>query len=367
MTLKILYFIDALESNYPRDQNYIIKYMAEKGHDTYVVTSKDPKFQSYDVLLSPARVIRAPRLFSIRKARVYLSHDVLRLGVKKWDVVHAFTFFTFSASIGAFMKSDVKVIRSEVGSPNGATFIKAKNIKLYVFLREFYKKFYTYFVVYNDVERKNLEFLGFPRERVVVLPPMIDYVKFSSLSRNTSSRSITVGTIARLSPEKGIHRLIKIINVLMKEEPRLLRKTRWCIAGRIDDEKYGVTVLRHLKSLLGERFEYFGEIAPPYDFYTFVDIAIVPSISETGAIAVLEAMAAGKVIIASDIYPINLYINHGENGFLFKEEYEAAKILRELLSGSINVRTISRNAQNYAIRHDYRAICKKLERVYYNA
>jgi hypothetical protein len=36
-TLKILYLIDHLESNYPRDQNYINKFMIEQGHEVEVI------------------------------------------------------------------------------------------------------------------------------------------------------------------------------------------------------------------------------------------------------------------------------------------------------------------------------------------
>ena len=44
MGLSIAYLIDHLESNYPRDRNYIIKYMMEQGHNIIVFTSLDRKF-----------------------------------------------------------------------------------------------------------------------------------------------------------------------------------------------------------------------------------------------------------------------------------------------------------------------------------
>jgi glycosyltransferase involved in cell wall biosynthesis len=95
-----------------------------------------------------------------------------------------------------------------------------------------------------------------------------------------------------------------------------------------------------------------------------VDIVIVPSLTETGAIAVLEAMATGKCVIASNIYPINLYISHGINGFLFNNFHEATEILRGILEGSVNTELVSAKAQEYAKNHDYRVICKVLEQVY---
>lgn len=58
-----------------------------------------------------------------------------------------------------------------------------------------------------------------------------------------------------------------------------------------------------------------------------------PSRYESQGVALLEAMAAGRVVVASDLPAIREYIRHGENGFLVDPENPRAfaDILRTIL------------------------------------
>ncbi|MEM1510094.1 MAG: glycosyltransferase, partial [Thermofilaceae archaeon] len=149
--------------------------------------------------------------------------------------------------------------------------------------------------------------------------------------------------------------------------PEILTKVRLLLAGRIDHQSYAFQVLTNLSKLLKEKFLYMGEVASPYKFYKMIDVLIVPSLIETGAITVLEGMAAGKIVIASDIYPINLYIKHGYNGFLFRSPEDTVKILHQIISMSSELKNISRRAQEYARKHDYKIVCQTLEKIYINS
>jgi len=363
--MRILYLIDVLETNYPRDQNYIIKYMIERGHDVEVVTTKDRKFEVFDsIFFLTAKILRAPIVMRIKVARVYFHPEIFIKMGKSYDVVHAFTFFTYSSVIAPFFRSSVKVIRSEIGPIGGSNFIKARR-GIYSHLVRLYRFAYDYITAYNPVELEALKALGFSEDRIVVVPPMIDFEVFSKLTKDNEQTGdqITVGVIGRISPEKGMHRLIKIFKSLLSKTPNH-RKVRLILAGRIDDNAYAFKVLSGLKGILGSNFIYVGEVAPPYKFYKLVDIVIVPSLTETGAIVVLESMAAGKCVIASNIYPINLYVKHGVNGFLFDSELDAARILSDVVEGAISLSEISLRAQEEARKYDYRLVCARLEKVY---
>ncbi|GEM_PF-1183125 len=362
--LNIMYVIDKLETNYPRDQNYIVKYMSEKGHDIIVITSYDRNFAKYDskAFSNNVKIYRCPRIGNIGKATVFIPK---KSGLSsEFDVLHAFTFFTYSSIIAPFLyDSRLRVLRSEVMYPGSMNFHKAR--KQYYILNLMYRRLYDFVTAYNVVEAKSLEMLGFPRGRICLLPIMIDWNKFHSCIKSFEHDEIVIGTIARLSPEKGVHRLPKIMYLLKNLLEETKRKYRFVLAGRIENKKLSKLVIKKLKEILREKFEYLGEIAPPYPFYKKVDIVLIPSLTETGAITVLEAMAAGKVVIASDIYPINLYIQDRVSGFLFRNEHEAAKILSEILRGKYSIQTLQSKAINYAKRHDYNTICAKLENIYY--
>lgn len=364
--LEILYLIDHLETNYPRDQNYIIKFMMERGHNVKVITTRDRNFERYDHLFFPrAKVFRYPVIFQIKRAKIYFHPEVAKESLRNYDVVHSFTFFTFSSVLATIVKSKVKVIRSEIGAPGEPNFVKSKR-GIYSVLVNTYKDDYDYVTAYNRLEAESLELLGFPRERIIVLPPMIDFKVFSSLHSVCEDPSLNIGVIGRISPEKGIHRVLTIVKELIRGLQGKGHEFRLLLAGRADDKGYAKRVLAGLRDLLGLRFVYLGEVAPPYRFYKSVDVVLVPSLTETGAIVVLEAMAAGKCVVASDIYPINLYVSHGLNGFLFKTPSEAAKILLDVLEGCVDLKSISREAQRYAEKHDYRVVCQALENAYYH-
>jgi glycosyltransferase involved in cell wall biosynthesis len=362
-TLRILYLIDHLETNYPRDQNYIIKFMMDRGHEVEVITTTNRRYQVYDALFFPTvRILRYPTAFKVRKANIYIHPSILYELLRGFDIVHSFTFFTFSSVLGIFAKANTKVIRSEIGQPHGLNFIKAKK-GVYSALVHTYKRNYSYVTAYNHLEAKSLELLGFSKSKIVLLPPMIDFKMFASL-RKPPDHILNIGVIGRISPEKGIHRIVPIVKELIKDTQSTSHRFRLILAGRADEEKYASAVLSSLHKLLNSRFTCLGEVAPPYRFYKMVDVVIIPSLTETGAIAVLEAMAAGKCVIASNIYPINLYISHGINGFLFNNFHEATEILRGILEGSVDMGSVSAKAQEYAKNHDYRIICKVLEQVY---
>ena len=363
MGLSIAYLIDHLESNYPRDQNYIIKYMMEQGHNITVFTSLDRKFSKHDKVFFPnVDILRAPIIFKIGNARIYISWRIFSKILNKYDIVHSFTFFTFSSLLGIAMKSSAKIIRTEIGPPDGATFKKAQGI--YSILTKLYKNAYSYFTAYNDLEVKGLELLGINKKQIILLPPMIDYKKFANLEKRSNGSSINIGMIARLTPEKGVHRTILIVKEVLKNIQTNHVPFKFFLAGRVDKSDYALKILKTLRNMLGSSFIYLGEVAAPHDFYRLVDIVLVPSYVETGAITVLEAMATGKIVLGSNIYPINLYISHGKNGFLFNGPPDAAKIIIDILSGIINIKSITREAQNYAKRHDYKIVCRQLENIY---
>jgi len=367
--MRILYLIDTFETNYPRDQNYVIKYMMERGHTIEVITTKDRKFEVLDPIFFPAtRILRAPTMIKIKAAKVYFHPEILIKISKSYDVVHAFTFFTYSSVLASFFKSDIKVIRSEIGPIGGSNFIKARQ-GIYSYLIHFYRLTYDYITAYNFMEFEALKELGFSENRVVIVPPMIDFERFSKLrkSNTKAGEQITVGIIGRISPEKGMHRAIPVFKLLASKVPDYHRKVKLVLAGRIDNNVYASKVLTSLKRILGPSFIYIGEVAPPYRFYGLVDVVIVPSFTETGAIVVLEAMAAGKCVIASNIYPINLYITHGVNGFLFDTTSDAVQTLFNIIEGTIDLNKISLRAQEKARQYDYRLVCTKLEKLYSSA
>lgn len=103
---------------------------------------------------------------------------------------------------------------------------------------------------------------------------------------------LTVGFSGRLSPEKGVEILIKIMN--------LMPETDFLVAGE-----------KQMEVDFPENCNYLGKL--PFDkmpiFYNKVDVIVVPSKFESFGFVFLETYACGKPLITTkNILPINLPI-----------------------------------------------------------
>jgi len=365
--MRILYILTgSFDANYPRDQNYIIKYMSERNHNVILITGKNIHAEKFDTVIFPKVTISRFFNFRIRRLNFFASpRSFQKIISVKCDIVHTFTFFTLSSALGVLAKvtrsARSSIIRSEVGPPYiGENFKKARILKPLLLL---IKRNYDAVTVYNDIEAESLRLLGFPDEKIIKLPPMIDFSKFSKLSKDESKTSIVnIGTMSRLTPSKGIHFLIPLLRDLCKTKSV---PNRFILAGRIENKPYASRILIELRKILGEKFYYLGEVADPLSFYKRVDVVIIPTLYETGAISVLEALAAGKVILAHNIYPINLYIKDSFNAFLYNNLEEAKKKLTFILDNFEHLKQIKFNANETAKMYDYNHICASLEKEYY--
>ena len=143
---------------------------------------------------------------------------------------------------------------------------------------------------------------------------------------NTSS---VIGIIARLSSVKGHCFLLKAASIIVQSNTRV----KFLIIGDGPEKKH---LLQLVKKLNIEKYVIF--LKPVMDtsiaLRTF-DIFVMPSVQEGLGIAILEAMASGLPVIASNVGGIYTLIKDGSNGFLLPPENASAiseaicKLLKE--------------------------------------
>ena len=86
--------------------------------------------------------------------------------------------------------------------------------------------------------------------------------------------------------------------------------------------------------------------------------------------AVLEAMACGRAVVASNIPGIKDIINDGVNGLLARpgDVRGLARAIAKLVQDEELRKSLSENARAKAVReHDWAVIAEKVERVYLEA
>ncbi|OGE82487.1 MAG: hypothetical protein A3B10_00220 [Candidatus Doudnabacteria bacterium RIFCSPLOWO2_01_FULL_44_21] len=157
--------------------------------------------------------------------------------------------------------------------------------------------------------------------KITLAPNGVDAAFFELLSLDDSvSQSLPVLFIGRRCRQKGI-------DVLLDATERII-ESGVPISLRLVGGPYGESEFddffeaRVGKAPLADIIEQTGEVS--YDRIPALlggsSVYVQPSRYESQGVALLEAMAAGRIVVASDLPAIREYIRHGENGLLVDPE-----------------------------------------------
>ena len=103
-----------------------------------------------------------------------------------------------------------------------------------------------------------------------------------------------------------------------------------------------------------------------FPFITLFSVMDISILMDT-PLSLLEAMATGKPVIASDVGSFDEVITNLENGLLIQpnNEFELAEAIINLLENPILCKNLSDNARKSVIKkHDIKIISFKLENLY---
>ena len=141
-----------------------------------------------------------------------------------------------------------------------------------------------------------------------------------------ASSGPVVGCVTRLMEQKGVHVLIEAFAACLKVHPT----ASLVIAG---DGPSRPRLERLARALgIGERVRFLGSVPHVHlgPIYANMDIFAFPSFGEGFGLALLEAMAWGKPIVASRVMAIPEIVLDGETGFLMPPS-DPAGLARALL------------------------------------
>lgn len=119
-----------------------------------------------------------------------------------------------------------------------------------------------------------------------------------------------VGTVGRLTYEKGYEFLLKSVSMVLEACP----KTKFVFVGDGSLKLELENLARELRIFQNCMFVGFRDDIP--EILSSFDVFVLPSIMEGHPIAILEAMAMAKPIVASDINGVREQIENGRTGIL---------------------------------------------------
>jgi glycosyltransferase involved in cell wall biosynthesis len=170
------------------------------------------------------------------------------------------------------------------------------------------------------------DYLAVPRERIEVIRPGINLDGYPTARKTPTDvkQPVTIGYLARICPEKGLHQLVEAFKIL--SDDGALPTVNLRAAGYLDpaDRPYLNKITGQLADLrLSDRFEYVGELDHPgkVAFLQSLDVFSVPAVyHESKGFYALEAWAAGTpaVLPAHGAFPEMMEDTGG--GLLFEPD-----------------------------------------------
>lgn len=212
------------------------------------------------------------------------------------------------------------------------------------------------FVTVSEALKQNtVAQLGLPADRVHVIYNAVDLSRFKVVSDPSRIRrelglpqSVQlVGTAARLCPDKGLDVLVAAARRVLAIRP----DTLFVVAG---DGPEAASLLRLVNTLgLTGRVRFLGFRADMPRFLAALDVFVLPSRREGLSIAVLEAMAVGRAIVASNVGGIPELLGHNERGRLVPpgDAASLATAITRLLDDEVSRRRLGQKALDHVSRH----------------
>ena len=173
-------------------------------------------------------------------------------------------------------------------------------------------------------------YLSVPRERIEVIPPGLNLEDYGEQQDiiELRRRPFTIGYLARICPEKGLHQLVAALKILADDTS--LPAVQVKAAGYMDqaERPYLNKITRELKNWgLDDRFEYVGELdrAAKIEFLQSLDVLSVPTVyRESKGLFALEAWASGVPVVLPNHGAFSEMVADTGGGLLFEPGNPAA-------------------------------------------
>lgn len=166
-----------------------------------------------------------------------------------------------------------------------------------VLIRWLYRRA-TVIAVSQPVKQDLVDRFGVPEKQIVVIPNAIDVSKVASLAREAvdcpwNPEMPVIVTAGRLSHVKAQWHLIRAFAEVQKARPCQL-----VIIGSGELEDYLHKLARELG--VEHRVFFLGWQSNPFKFMARSDVFVLPSLTESFGLVLVEAMACGLPVIATD-------------------------------------------------------------------
>ncbi len=193
---------------------------------------------------------------------------------------------------------------------------------------------------------------GISSQKAVTILNGIEEKKFSRKQKEANQATVettdcctqrewVVGSVARLSPEKGIHHLLQAHSILRSRGVLI----RLVLVGEGPQRSDLEMLARTLG--ISTTVEFLGYQEHVETFLSTFDIFVLPSMTEGIPLSLLEAMANGLPVVATNVGGIPEIVVHQESGLLVSpgQPEALAQALEQLIQDPGEADRIAKNAE----------------------
>ncbi len=170
-----------------------------------------------------------------------------------------------------------------------------------------------------------------------------------------------VGIIARLSEVKGHKYLLKAAKEILEVRPDV----QFLIIGEGPEKKNLLKLVDELK--IKDNVHFAQSVIETTLPLSIMDVFVMPSLQEGLGLSILEAMAKGLPVVASDVGGIYSLVEDGKSGYLIKprQDLELKEAILRLLKDKRMAEAFGRYGQK-KVKSDFSLddLIKKVENVY---
>lgn len=249
------------------------------------------------------RVIKLPPMLSIFSF-LYPSCLIKAIREVGASVVHVHSGCWFKGAFAARICKAKKIIYTQHGATSANTRILKTMERIAAFITD------EIITVSTDLAEQLRVAGHIQMNKVSVIINGINTERFSGQLPNEKSGVIRIGVIARLEPVKDHGTLLRAIRILLDEGVNASLD----IVG--DGSEQSALEKLALELGISDSVHFFGSRRDIPQLLADIDIFCLCSLSEGTSISILEAMAASKPVVATNVGGNPALIEDGVNGFL---------------------------------------------------
>jgi glycosyltransferase involved in cell wall biosynthesis/acetyltransferase-like isoleucine patch superfamily enzyme len=188
-------------------------------------------------------------------------------------------------------------------------------VRFYEFLDSLFLRRFDAVVAVSDTIAESLHVSGVCESQIRVIDNGIDIPSFHQaratlVEKIEKGRSLLVGTVGRLVPQKGMEYFLRAAREVLLEFPNV---TFVVIGAGPDREKLEQLAL---ELAIEQNVVFTGLCTDMPGAYASMDVFVLPSIDEGMPMAILEALASKKAVVATDVGAVPRLIIPEKTGLL---------------------------------------------------